>query len=161
MDSVKAFLQLSELQQLEVSVTRIKRAGIDNELMKTNLAYIEMNASLIYEEREMNQYNAAVAELNKATLIFNDFIQYRNNQFMPVKPDDEMQHLLLPIDIILASVEKKLDELDKSVTNVQYDTKGLRFDMDKFKYRIQVQKDFLKEYLATEDTKRKKLFYDN
>ena len=160
-DSVNAFIQMNELQQLEASAARIKKAGIENELTKTHLAYVEMNSSLIYEDRDMKQYNAAVAELNKATAIFNDFVQYRNNQFMPAKPDSEIQHLLLPVERIFVSVEKQLDELDKSVTNAQYDTKGLRFDMAAFKSKLQVQKDFLKLYMATEEAERKKLFYSN
>ena len=160
-DSIKAFMQMSELKQLEASSARIKKAGIENELTKTHLDYIEMNASILYEDRDMKQYNAAVAELNKATAIFNDFVQYRNDQFIPAKPDAEMQHLLLPVDRIFVSVEKWLDQLDKSVTNVQYDTKGLRFDMTKFKLKVQVQKVFLKLYLETEETERKKLFYSN
>ncbi|MFT3911736.1 MAG: transglutaminase domain-containing protein [Ferruginibacter sp.] len=160
-DSVKTFMKMNELQQLETSAARIKKAGIENELTKTHLDYIEMNASILYEDRDMKQYNTAVAELNKATAIFNDFVQYRNNQFMPAKPDAEMLHLLVPVDRLFASVEKRLNELDRSETNAQYDTQGLKYDMAKFKSKVEVQKDFLKLYLATEETGRKKLFYSN
>ena len=159
-DSVKAFMQMNELQQLEATARRIRQAGIGNEQTRTRLAYIDMQASIFYETKDMNQYNAAVDDVNKARNIFNDFVQYRNKQFTPVKPDAEMNAQLSPIDALLSSAEKKLDEVDKSLVNAQYDTRDLRIELNNFRARVEKQKDFLKRYLESDEAVRKKMFYN-
>lgn len=60
---------------------------------------------------------------------------------------------------MLAWADKQLDELDKSFTNAQYDTKGLRFDIARFKSKVSLQQDFLKVYLESGEMERKNLFY--
>lgn len=159
-DSVKAFLRLNELQQLEAAAARIRKSGAVNELVKNNLAYIEMLVSIIYEDKDMKLYNSAVEDLNKAAVFFNDFIQYRNKQFIPERPDDEIKALLTPIENKLASAQKKLDDVDRSTFNVQYDTKALRTRLNVFQTRVREQKDFLIQYISTPLPGRKKLFYN-
>lgn len=158
-DSVKAFMQMNELQQLESTARRIRLAGIGNEQTRTRLAYIDMQASIIYESKDMNQYNAAVDDVNKARNIFNDFVEYHNKQFTPVRPDAEMSALLSPIDALLSSAEKKLAEVDKSLVNAQYDTSNLQIELNNFRAKVQKQKDFLKRYLDSGERERKEIFY--
>ncbi|MEO8770309.1 MAG: transglutaminase domain-containing protein [Ferruginibacter sp.] len=159
-DSVKTFLQMNELQQLEATSRRMREAGISNEQTRLRLTFTEMQASIIYETKDMNDYNAAVDDLNKARNIFNDFVQYRNKQFMPVRPDAEMNKLLSPIEALLIAAEKKLDEVDKSLVNAQYDTRDLRIELNNFRAKLQKQQVFLKKYLVGGEAERKKMFYN-
>ncbi|MEO6668273.1 MAG: transglutaminase domain-containing protein [Ferruginibacter sp.] len=159
-DSIKTFLQMTELQQLEATAARMRKAGIGNEQTRIRLAYLNMQASIIYESRDMAEYNAAVEYVNKARNIFNDFVQYRNNYFIPVSTDAELAGILSPIDSLLVAAEKKLDEVDRSTVNAQYDTGPLRIEINNFRARVEKQKGFLKRYLAKEEEERKKMFYE-
>ena len=158
-DSVNAYTQLNELQQLESATFRINQTGIANELVRTRLTWIQMQASMLYQEKDMNNYNAAVADLNNINTIFNDFVQYRNNRFIPQKPDKEIKAMLAPIDSLLSAAYKKLDALDKSPANFQYDPGLLRNRLATLSGRTTEQKDFLKRYFASAILEREKLFY--
>ena len=158
-DSVNAYLQLNELQQLESAANRIRRSGIANELVKTRLTWLQMEISIIYQEKDMNIYNAAVADLNKANIIFNEFVQYRNSRFIPLKPDLTIRSMLSPVDDLLWAAYKKLDLLDASAVNFQYDTGLLRDKLDHLTRRLREQKDFLKRYFDTAPAEREQLFY--
>ena len=159
-DSVNAYTKLNELQQWESAVSRIDQSGIVNELVRTRLTWIKMQVSIIYQDKDMNNYNAAVSDLNNINTIFNDFIQYRNNRFLPHKNDKEIKAMLAPIDALLSSAFKKLDDLDKSPDNFQYDPGSLRNRLDAISKRLTEQKDFLKRYFERALSERDKLFYE-
>lgn len=158
-DSVKDFMQLNELQQLEASARRIRQAGVFNELLKNRLAFIQMKIGIIYEDKDMNLYNSAVSDLNSASTVFNNFVNYRNDHFLPAKTDAAISALLDPIEGILSSAWIKLDKIGKSVENYQYDTGALKDRLNALATKVQRQKDFLQRYFAVEKTEREKLFY--
>ncbi|MEP7141534.1 MAG: transglutaminase-like domain-containing protein [Ferruginibacter sp.] len=158
-DSVKAFLQLDSLQQLEASTRRVKQAGIGSQRQKDWLAYNQMKIAGIYGEKDMNLYNEAVADLNKANSIFNNYVQYRNSRFIPARPDNEIEGLLDPIALLISGALKKLEQMGKAVENFQYDTGTIK---DRFTFlsgRVQEQQSFLKRYLETSVAERERLFY--
>ncbi len=158
-DSVNAFFHLDSLQQLEVAAIRIKRSGVDNERIKNWLAFNQMKIAIVYGEKDMDFYNAAVADLNKANNIFNEFIQYRNNRFIPYKADSKVKAMLEPISMLLSAADLKLKQLGQKVENFQYDTGTINSRIGKLKLRIQDQQNFLNRYLATNEKERVKLFY--
>jgi hypothetical protein len=158
-DSINAFFQLDSLQQMEAAASRVKRSGVDNERVKNWLAYNRMQIAIVYGEKDMDLYNAAVADLNKANSIFNEFIQYRNKGFMPYRPDAKIKSMLNPISILLSSAELKLNQLGQKVENFQYDTGTIKDRIGKLKVRMKDQQHFLNRYLATNEKERIKLFY--
>jgi Transglutaminase-like superfamily len=158
-DSVKAFLQLDSLRQLEESSRRRRQAGIENERQKNWLAYNQMKIAGIYGEKDMNLYNSAVTDLNKANTVFNNFVQYRNNRFEPARPDAEINSLLDPIGGLISSALKKLDQMGQAVENFQYDTGTIKNRLTILSGRVEEQESFLKRYLATAAAERERLFY--
>ena len=158
-DSVKAFLQLSELMQLEASARRMKAVGIESDLEKNWLSYTKMKIAIFYEDDDMNLYNSAVEDLNKANSIFNAYVQYRNNQFMPQKPDGEINTMLDPIAARISSASEKVNKIGKTIQNFQYDTGELSNRLITLTRRVQEQKDFLRHYFASSVADRNKLFY--
>ena len=158
-DSINVFFQLDSLQQMEAAAGRVKRGGIENERVKNWLAYNQMKIAIVYGEKDMDLYNAAVADLNKANNIFNDFIQYRNNGFIPYKPDAKIKSMLEPVSILLSSADLKLNQLGQKIENFQYDTGTIKSRLNKLKERLQDQQHFLNRYLATNEKERIKLFY--
>lgn len=158
-DSVQSFFRLDSLQQLEASSRRIKRAGVQNDRQKNWLAYNQMKIAGMYGENDMNLYNSAVTDLNKANIVFNEFIKYRNSQFLPAISDDEINKLLNPIGLLLSGAAKKIDQIGRGTENFQYDTGSLQQQITTLKDRVQVQRDFVKRYLASSMGERIKLFY--
>jgi hypothetical protein len=159
LDSVKAFLQLDELHQLEASSRRMKEAGIITDLQKNWLSYTKMKIAIFYEDDDMNLYNSAVDDLNQASTIFNAYVQYRNNRFIPQKRDDEINSMLDPIAAKISSALEKVNKIGRMSQNFQYDTGELSNRLSALTKRVQEQQDFLKRYIASNVADRGKLFY--
>ncbi len=158
-DSAKNFFQLDSLQQLEAASWRIRLAGIANERQKNWLAFNQMKIAIIYGEKDMNLYNSAVADFNRANTIFNDYVQYRNNRFIPSRSDVEINSLLDPAMGLLSSAENKMDQMGLIVENFQYDTGSLKKRLAVLAGRVQEQQNFLNRYLTSSVAEREKLFY--
>lgn len=158
-DSVDAFLQSDSLQQYLAIERRMKDAGANSQIIRLWQGFNRMNIAIIAGERDMQLYNAAVGELNEATEIFNEFVGYRNNRFLPYKQDAVIKQMLDPaVELILTATEK-LDRIGLLVENFQYDTNGVRRQLSTLKKRIEEQKEFIRYYLATALTEREKLWY--
>ncbi|MFT3680650.1 MAG: transglutaminase domain-containing protein [Ferruginibacter sp.] len=159
-DSITAFLQADTLVQMEGFSRRMKKAGIENDDLRTWYAYNEMKIFIVQQEKDMNRFNASVRDLNSAKILFNDFVQYRNNHMSPPRPDVEVNRLFNAVDSLLTAAYKKLDEVGKTVENFQYDTDGLKLNLDVLSAKVQLQKGFLKRYFAVGLAEREKLLYE-
>lgn len=149
-DSVNVFMQLDSLQQFQAASQRMKQAGIDNDHLKTWLAYNEMKIAIVNQEADMNIFNNAVADRNKARVLFNDFVQYRNNSFKPVRHNAEIKTLFNSIDSLLVSAIKKIAMIGSVVENYQYDTEALKKSIDDLFAKIIQQKEGFKKHLETD-----------
>jgi hypothetical protein len=158
-DSVAGFLQLDSLHQLEASLRRIKQAGLENDMVDVWRSYVNMKIAIVYEGQDMNLYNSAVADLNNANAIFNNFVEYRNSRFIPTKPDAEIRAMLDPIADIVSAAEKKLHQIGKSVENLQYDPVPIQKRLAALTLRVREQQHFLKQYVESSLADRGKLFY--
>lgn len=158
-DSVNAFLQMDSLQQYLSIERRMKNAGATHEMFKLWQTYNRMNIAIIAGEQDMQLYNSAVDDLNRATEIFNAFVQYRNSGFQPSKPDDLMRKMLDPIEALIANAHNKIDGMGKLVENFQYNPEAIRKKLLALAVRSEEQKKFLKKYLAAGPLERPELFY--
>ncbi|HRN56381.1 MAG TPA: transglutaminase domain-containing protein [Agriterribacter sp.] len=158
-DSVKAFLQMDSLQQYLAIERRMKNAGANHEMFKLWQSYNRMHIAIIAGERDMQLYNAAVDDLNAATDIFNSFVQYRNNGFLPQRQDAVLRTILEPVGRLIAEAGEKLNGMGLLVENFQYDTQGIRRQLLLLSKRSVEQKEFLEKYLAAGLQERARLFY--
>jgi hypothetical protein len=107
----------------------------------------------------MMLYNEAVAELNRATAAFNNFVKHRNNQFIPAGTDAEIKALLDPVSLHISAAMQKISGIGKVVPNYQYDPATLNNKLISLMQRVQEQQEFLKKYFAASEADKKKLFY--
>jgi hypothetical protein len=158
-DSVAAFLQLDSLQQLLASERRMKQSADQNSMTSTWQRFNQMNVAIIAGEQDMNYYNSAVDALNMANNYFNAFVQYRNQQFIPLKPDREIEDMLWPVDSLLIKALDHLSQLGKLKDNFQYDPETIRQRIASLDKKSKVQLQFLRLYFSTPASERSKLFY--
>ena len=158
-DEVQSFLQLDSLQQLEASSQRMLKLNKQTEQQQNWRSYVKMQIAIVHGEEDMNLYNAAVADLNNANKIFNNFVQYRNNQFVPLKSEVEINAMLEPIYGLLTFAKTKLNKIGKVVQNDQYNTELIMQKISSLTQRLKEQKDFLKKYFSNTLADRGKLFY--
>jgi hypothetical protein len=150
---------MDSFHKLQSTALRIQKYQLYNSQVKNNYNYIKMHIEMIDQDRDLELYNSSMADLNDATTILNNFIEYRNKQFTPEKTDVELKALFDGIDNKLDSSLKKLDEVDKSKATLILGTDPVRNRLNVLLEKIKVQKDFLNRYLNTDKSNRKSLFY--
>ncbi|MBN8857766.1 MAG: hypothetical protein J0H29_05220 [Sphingobacteriales bacterium] len=148
-DSIKAFLASDSLRQLFAIERRMQKVKGNSRLLKTWQSYNRMNIVIIGQEENMNLYNAAVENYNQAITLFNEFIAYRNNGFLPVRPDTAIENMLAPIEDLLNAAQKKLGGIGRIAENFQYDTEGLSNKIQNLARRRDEQKAYLKKYFSS------------
>lgn len=158
-DSIEGFLSMDSLQQLEAQGRRMRSIGLEQNNLRTWYAYNNMNIAIIHGEQDMNLFNAAVADLNKANTYLNSFIQYRNNFFKPALADRELPSLLQPIDGLVKDALHKIDQIGRGRDNFQYDTSTLKDRIVTLQKRVQEQRQFLGLYLNSSALQRERIFY--
>ncbi len=158
-NNVDAYLLSGRLQQLESAISRIRETGTEIELVKNRLAFLQMQAGIIYEERDMKLYNTAVSDFNKANALLNEFIQYRNNRFMPAREETCIYKMLSESAEYIRSANNKLNTLSHSETNDQYDPGLLINRLFMLSRKLEEQQLFLGRYFSSNTPEREKLFY--
>ena len=158
-DSIKAFLELDSLERLKASAARIQNNGPYNDLVRNRENFLKMHLEIIYQDRDTELYKLSVADLNAATNIYNRFIEYRNNQFMPSKTDSELRSLLEVAANKLLSANKKIDELNQSKATLTINTDAIRTRVNNLMSKLRQQEEFVKLYLNSAMNERKALFY--
>ena len=159
-DSISSFLAMDSLGKLQTAAARIERYGMYNDRIKVNYQVIKMNIEIAHQEKEVVLYNAAIEELNAVTKTLNQFIEYRNNQFIPSKSDSDLMNLLNNIDEEIINSLNKLDQIDKSEAKLVMDTESERQRIAVLIKKIKDQKIFLNKYLSTGVAERAILFYE-
>ena len=155
-DSVAAYLQSDTLQQMESASRRIQQTGFDNEDLKTWYKYNEMKVHIVLQDENMQLFNTAVDNLNKAKALYNEFVQYRNNRFNPSKPATEINSLFNSANSLINVAYRKLDGIGKKSENYQYDTVGLKENLDALKEKIRLQEEYWNQYIASIETAKQK-----
>ncbi len=158
-DSIAQYLADDTLHRLASKVTRMDKAGLTNDIV--NLFYRISKGDLEGEkqEQQMQWYNEASKLLNECTEQLNHFIQYRNNRFIPSKPDIEVSGMLDGIDKKISIAFQYLDKVDASDAVLVYGTAPVREQAGKLKTSYERQKMFLQKFLSTALSDRKEVFY--
>ena len=86
---------LSEIDQLFESADRIQKNGLKNKLIVDRYEWNNKKLINLRNNNSFEKLNAIVNEMNEAVLMLNDFIQYRNNKFIPNFSDDVIRNMIL------------------------------------------------------------------
>jgi uncharacterized protein YoxC len=104
-------------------------------------------------------YNDALKDLNNAVNEVNDFINYRNKQFTPARPDaqikamlDSAETLINRADVKMRAIRGKFDKVDELMGPV---TKTI----DDVAAAVQEHKTWLSTYMSKNKLGRKSMFY--
>lgn len=158
-DSISTFLQSDSLQQFIAIDRRMKQMVSKKELFRIWQSYNRMNIAIIGNEQDERLYNGAVENLNQATENFNNFINYRNNQFRPAKSQPDVMAMLQAVFKNMNAARDKINQIGKIIENFQYDTGSLLKQLDTLKRRTDEQMTFLQKYYDTAPGDREKVFY--
>jgi len=148
-------LKLKELDQLNASEKRMNEEGALNDLIRNEIARTKMDIEVIHEDRDMELYNSAAEDLNKAKKIYNQFVQYRNNEFTPARPVDDISNMLNPVRSFLQTASNKIASLKKSNAKLTLDHSYLEQEIDRLNTKTMEQHAFITVYFQSRNTVKK------
>lgn len=158
-DTLQAFELLKPLDQLLSTAYRIEKNGVSNSLVFDRLQRITFEIESEKQNSIINLYNAAVVDYNEAIYALNDFINYRNHQFTPIKPDPEIQKMLDSPALLLKQATHKLGEISTTDENTVQLISQLVRSIDDASKQITEQQDWLKLYFSKGKLARRSMFY--
>lgn len=91
---------------------------------------------------------------------FNDFINYRNKQFVPNNTDSEIQTMIDIADNKLKESKNKLSQISNSDANTENMIRQLTKSIDDAIIHVNEQEDWLKIYFSKGKSGRKSMFYE-
>ena len=148
-DSINAYLQMDSLHKLHSSALRMQKNNLEKELVRNNYKFLKMQIETINQDKDVDLYNSAVADMNDATAILNSFIQYRNNKFTPQKSDSEVDAMFDRMETMLHLSKEKLEKIDRSPATFTIGTDHVKDRINALFISINQQKDYIKRYTAS------------
>lgn len=158
-DSIVNYKSLNEIQRLEAADQRLKKQGIINSLLHDRHQYNVRQIEYLKNKEAVDLYNTATAKVTEGINGLNEFISYRNKQFMPTRPDPALKLMLENIETSFADALHVVNKVKFTDTANQATLTQLKRSIDEASKNLNEQKMFLNRYLSTKKLLRKSLFY--
>jgi len=158
-DSIQAYEKLSEEEQLVTTTGRMERNKVTNAIVFDRLQYNKREIEYFGNKKNADYHNAAINYYNQGINSLNAFINYRNKQFTPIKPDAELKVMLDTIDNCFTLAKSKMKLVGGRDANTLTSLNQLYKSIEEANLNLEEQKTFLKKYLATGKLFRKASFY--
>jgi hypothetical protein len=147
-DSIRSWQNSDSLSRFRAQLSRIDNNGFPKSLIDIKRKQLILEIELVYQDDDMINYNSAVADFNDATDLLNNFIHYRNAQFLPPKNEAELQENFDQIKMKVHSANKKLEKVNASTATLYLNTGDIQQKLDHLSEKANEQEAFFKNYLT-------------
>jgi hypothetical protein len=158
-DTLQVYENQNHIDRLLSSAYRVEKNGVKNSLVFDRLQHLKVEIENDKQTKTVNLYNSAVVDYNDGINAFNDFINYRNKQFIPKKIDPEIQSMLDLTDNKFKEAKNKLGQISTTDLNTTNIVRQLTKSIDDASIQMKEQQDWLKLYFSKSKLGRKSMFY--
>ena len=158
-DTLQLYENLSYIEQLISSAFRVEKNGVINSLVFDRLQYLKLEIENDRQNKIVFLYNSVVVDYNDGIYLLNEFINYRNKQFTPKKPNPEIQNMLDKVDNKLQEAKIKLGKISNPDTNTLNMIRQLTKSIDDTFNQLKEQQVWLSQYFSKGKAGRKSMFY--
>jgi hypothetical protein len=155
-----------DLLKYQLVINRIEGYGITNQMISHELMYYKNLVRYIAENRKVTAANRAIDDFNRssnqynrAVNLFNEYVQFKNSQFKPSKPDGDIRAMVDAIGRKLADSRKGLAGLDRSEGAIRGNISELEESLGSLEKKVTEERAFVDKYIRTGKVFRKSLFY--
>ncbi|HLP65820.1 transglutaminase domain-containing protein [Flavobacterium sp.] len=155
---IAKYEQLTDEQKAFDEAQRVEKNGVFNNFIAEYLAIKKNDFTVLNQNKNIEKFNLLVEEYNQAIFGLNDFIYYRNRQFKPALPDEE---IWLMIENPYNKLKKCQEDMYKinSVGKENYESfSGLKKSIIDATKQAEEHYNFVKEYLTKSKSGRKAMF---
>ncbi|MBL7920683.1 MAG: hypothetical protein JNJ40_10240 [Bacteroidia bacterium] len=155
-DSINDFLKLSEIEKITAMARRLNEFGTSSEVTANYYNYLKSKEGEYYTKK----LNSAGNHFNHATEVYNDYINFKNKQFTPTKPDAEISKMMTAVTELVELSKAEIlgvppDFTEQSATYIQSINKQVK----ELESKIEQETIFVNRYISTKKASRKNLFY--
>jgi len=154
-DTIRNYETLTREQQLNAEAARVEANGLSNGMVFDHLQHIKMEL----QNESVAHANLASANFNDAVSAYNDFINYRNKQFTPAKPDVEILDMLNAVGTSLQTAQKELKLAAHNPGNNGTFIAQIMRSIDDLDVRYAEQREWLAKYMSKGKSARRSMFY--
>jgi hypothetical protein len=160
-DSIAAYEAMSPIRQEAAEAQRVEKNGLRNGMVFDYLRHLKLDVENDRQNRLIDAYNNAQQDYNVTVREFNVFIEYRNQQFKPVKPDVEIQQMLDTVSHTLEALRIRTAGivLTTDDSRIQQPLQQLKGSIGELASHVREQQDWLTQYLGKGKMGRKSMFY--
>lgn len=165
-DTLAIFNKLSAVDKADNAAARIARFGVTNQLIGTELLNLRNIASVGRQNRIVDEHNQQAwkinrlsNEYNEVVNSYNDYVVFKNKQFSPARPDNEIKSWIDELYSRLVEVGKQLDEISPADNNIASNGGDLKLAVNVLKGKLADEQEFVARYIKTGKLFRKTLFY--
>lgn len=157
-DTLQLFEKQSEIEQLISSSNRIEKNGVKNSLVFDRLQHNKREIEYYNNKKIVDSYNSAVNSFNNGINLLNVFIDYRNKQFTPKRPDAEIKQMVDTVDYLFNQARFQLNTLKNPDSNMATSITQLNKSLNDATVNLNDQKAFVDKYLKAGKLSRKTMF---
>ena len=158
-DTLQLYEKQSYIDQLISSAYRVEKNGIKNSLVFDRIQHLKSEIENDRQTKTVNLYNSSMVDYNDGINYLNEFINYRNKQFMPTKTDPEIQNMLDIVNNKLQEAKIKLEKISNPDTNTLNMIRQLTKSIDDTFNQLKEQQVWLNQYFSKGKAGRKSMFH--
>ena len=164
-DSISTYQSLEAKDQCRAALRRMQAAGgLNSQMMEWSnylrdcIQFGERNDAATVKNKYVKLFNDAVSNYNNCIFAFNQYADYWNRGFQPLKPEPVIVGMLQMCYNYLDSCKRSLAQVVSGDPDMKQSADQLQLAIDKAKENLDSQKVFLKIYFNTDPPSRPQLF---
>ncbi len=157
-DTLQYFEKQSEIEQLISASNRIEKNGVKNSLVFDRLQHNKREIEYYNNKKVVDSYNSTINSINNGINLLNVFIEYRNKQFTPKRPDAEIKQMVDTVDYLLNQARLQLNTIKNPDSNLATSITQLNKTLNDATINLNDQKVFVDKYLKAGKLTRKTMF---
>jgi hypothetical protein len=167
-DSIRAYEVLGPEGKEGAEAVRVEKNGVRNSLIFDRLRHLKVDLENYRRQAEtdrqnfvVNSYNDALRNYNAGIKQFNVFINYRNDQFKPLRPDAEIQQMIDSADHEVQTAKTKAGAIITTDADARVlpSLQSMKAAIDDLSTHVKEQQDWLTKYFSKSKMGRKSMFY--
>ncbi|PKP23064.1 MAG: hypothetical protein CVU05_01015 [Bacteroidetes bacterium HGW-Bacteroidetes-21] len=159
LDTLKAYESQNALDRATSLTARMEKGGEVNSLVFDRLNHNKREVEYLRNKIASEKYNSLSNMYNESINNYNLYIDYKNKQFIPEKPDSEIKQMIDNIDSTLNVMVNELNVIKSPDQNFATSVSQLIQSAQRMQSKVSEQRDFLDKYINTPKKNRKALFY--
>jgi len=165
-DTLAWFNRLSTVDKADNAAARIARFGVTNQLIGAELQNLRnivsagrQNMLVDEHNRQASRINSLSSRFNEVVGSYNEYVEFKNKQFSPSKPDNDIRAWVDEMYSRLSDIDKQLNEIVPSDNNIATNIGELKAAENGLRKKVAEEQAFVDRYIKTGKLFRKTLFY--